>query len=102
MVSWRLCCYLETNWLNGMAASWRCRFSSRMSHSLMMRPFDCSIKVSCMVTIFSTGDFMFGGANCLCRLRLLAPALSWLSRIDSYIRQKLFGAVDILDIDSHS
>lgn len=45
---------------------------------------------------------MFGGANCLCRLRLLAPALSWLSRIDSYIRQKLFGAVDILDIDSHS
>lgn len=45
---------------------------------------------------------MFGGANCLCRLRLLARTLSWLSRIDSCIRQKLFGAVDILDIDSHS
>ncbi len=61
MVSWRLCCYLETNWLNGMAASWRCRFSSRMSHSLMMRPFDCSIKVSCMVTTFSTETSCWGG-----------------------------------------
>ena len=39
--------YLEANWLNGMAASCRCRFSSRMSHSLMTRPLDCSIRTSC-------------------------------------------------------
>ena len=87
MVSWRLCCYLETNWLNGMAASWRCKFSSRMSHSLMMRPFDCSIKVSCMVAIFRTETSCLGGASCLCSLRLLASSLPWLSEIDSYIRQ---------------
>ena len=35
------------------------------------------------------GDLMFGGANCLCCLHLLTPALPWLSRIDSYIRIRL-------------
>lgn len=42
----RKCHYLEANWLKGMAASCRCRFSSRMSHSLMTRPLDCSIRMS--------------------------------------------------------
>ena len=102
MVSWRLCCYLEINWLNGMAASWRCKFSSRMSHSLMMRPFDCSIKVSCMVTTFSTEISCLGGqiayAVCFCWL----PPCPGILKIGSYKRQNPFGAVNILDIESHS
>jgi len=39
--------YLEIKCLKGIAASWRCRSSSRMSHSFTIRPSACSICISC-------------------------------------------------------